>query len=471
MNRSTIAAIATPIGSAGIGIIRISGLGAFSIASSVFRKSISGSAATTAFSSQPVAAFQSHHLYHGYIVDPDSERILDEVLLSVMRLPHSYTREDIVEINSHSGSIILRNILNLTLKMGARLAEPGEFTKRAFINGRIDLTQAESVMDIITARSDKALEIAATHLGGKLKAQIEHIREFLLQILTEMEAAIDFPEDSREVVGPDKIIAAIENHALVPLQSLVEQYFNAHIFRDGLVLAVVGKPNVGKSSLMNRLIQKDRVIVSAIPGTTRDFIEEAANIHGIPIVIADTAGLHETDDPVEVMGIKKTREYIDSADLILFVIDASHSLTDADYHIYETIKEKKALLVLNKSDLVKNDFHLDKPDSWNKIPASTISALYDRGIDQLRNLIAMVSMDDFKLDVHDTIVPNVRHKSLLDRSLEAVTSAVSSLHSQTPVELITIDIQQALTSLGEIIGMTVKEDVLDQIFSRFCIGK
>ncbi|MFC1799153.1 tRNA uridine-5-carboxymethylaminomethyl(34) synthesis GTPase MnmE, partial [Thermodesulfobacteriota bacterium] len=338
MDSSTIAAIATPIGSAGIGIIRISGPDAFAIAASIFRKTKTESGTKKDSGFRVGSALKSHQLHHGYIVDPEDGRLLDEVLLSAMKAPHSYTREDVVEINSHSGTVILKNILALAVKMGARFAEPGEFTKRAYLNGRIDLTQAEAVMDMITARTDKSLEMAAAHLTGEFKAQVQSMRETLLQIITDIEAVIDFPEDIDDLQASELVLEKLTKQMLTPLHKLVEHYHHAHVLRDGLVLAVVGKPNVGKSSLMNRLLRKERVIVSSVPGTTRDFIEETANIHGIPIVIADTAGLHETEDPVEVMGIQKTREYIDSADLILFVVDSSAPLTDADRLIFDTIK-------------------------------------------------------------------------------------------------------------------------------------
>ena len=471
MDHSTIVAIATPFGSAGIGIIRISGSKALPIAASIFCKTGQAACFVNGAGSEPREALKSHQLYHGHIVDPDNGRILDEVLVSAMFAPHSYTREDVVEINSHSGAIVLKNILDLVLKKGARLAEPGEFTKRAFVNGRIDLTQAEAVIDVINARTDKALEIATVHLKGDLKDRIESIREVLLRSLTEIEAAIDFPEDVGEILEPETAADTLRERVMAPLKTLVEQYLNAHILRDGMVLAVVGRPNVGKSSLMNRLIRKERVIVSPIPGTTRDFIEETLNIHGIPTVIADTAGLHATKDPIEVIGIKKTEEYINNADLILFMVDASCSLSEEDYNIYETVREKNMILVLNKSDLVKDGVFLEKPQAWRISPSVTISALYDRGLDKLKDQIATSSMGDFKLEGRNTIIPNLRHKLAIDRSIKAIAAAVEGIQTHTPFELVAIDIKAAVASLGEIVGITVKEDILDQIFSRFCIGK
>ncbi len=471
MSFSTIAAIATPIGSAGIGIIRISGENAITIAQSVFRKPITDKDNASALSLKAIKGFESHHLYHGFIVDPQSGLMIDEVLLSVMQAPHSYTREDVVEINSHSGSVLLGKILDLVLMQGARMADPGEFTKRAFINGRIDLTQAEAVMDIITARTDKALEVATTHLRGDFKVQIESMRDILLQISTDLEAAIDFPDDVGDVYEPDVMIHHIEKHIIVPLRRLLDHYQHAHIFRDGLVLAVVGKPNVGKSSLMNRLLQKDRVIVSEIPGTTRDYIEETANIHGIPIIIADTAGLHETEDPVEAMGIMKTREYISGADLILFVIDASCPLSEADYLIYDAVKDKNVILVFNKSDLYPSDADFERPETWTRLPQTIISARYGGGLDELKCLIATIATGDSKLDVRNTIVPNLRHKQALDRCYEAVSAVLEGMRTQLSVDLIALDLRDAVAALDEIIGLRTKDWILDQIFNRFCIGK
>ena len=471
MDRSTIAAIATPVGSAGIGIIRISGPDALPIASSIFRRSgpVSGALNPAGQKSAPLP--ESHRLTHGHVVDPETDRILDEVLLAIMVAPHSYTREDVAEINSHSGLVVLKNILELVLSRGARLAEPGEFTKRAFINGRIDLTQAEAVMDVVNARSDKALEIATAHLKGEFKLRVESIRDFLLDLLVQMEAAIDFPEDVGEIFEPAAVLAGLRDKAITPLEHLLRQYLQAHILRDGLVLAVAGRPNVGKSSLMNRLVQKDRVIVSAEPGTTRDFVEESLNIHGIPIIIADTAGLHETQDPVEVIGIQRTQAYIDSADLILFVVDGSCHLTKEDYYIYDTLRGKHVILVSNKSDLVGGVAPLEIPESWNKLPSVSVSALYGHNLEQLKELIASVSMGDFKLESRNTIVPNLRHKLALERCVAALESAVKGIEDQIPTELIAIDLSEAIDQLGEIIGLTARKDVLDQIFSRFCIGK
>ncbi|MBW1835955.1 MAG: tRNA uridine-5-carboxymethylaminomethyl(34) synthesis GTPase MnmE [Deltaproteobacteria bacterium] len=469
MHAATIAAIATPPGSGGIGIIKISGKDALSIAGSIFRKP--GEPAYGSHDSCNRPCFNSHHLYYGHIVCPEKGRIIDEVLLAAMLSPCSYTREDVVEIHSHSGFVVLSTILELVLQKGARLAEPGEFTKRAYINGRIDLTQAEAVIDIIHAKTHKALEIATNQITGGMRLRVESIRDTLMGILAEIEAAIEFPDDVGGNMDSAATLQILQRDVLDPLRDLLDTYKNIHMLRDGLKLIVVGRPNVGKSSLMNRLIQKDRVIVTPFPGTTRDLIEEALNIRGVPFIVADSAGLHESDDPIEVIGIQKTHEHIDRSDLILFIVDASCSLSREDFKIYEKIEHKRMILVINKSDLVEEGFNFDIPDSWNGIPSIKTSALYNWGLEELKDLIAKISIGGEDLNTRNAIIPNLRHKLALDRSLQAAVAGVEGIDGGLPAELIAIDFQEAIESLGEIIGTTAREDVLDQIFSRFCIGK
>ena len=469
MHTPTIAAIATPPGSGGIGIIKISGKDALSIAGSIFRKPGEPPSGSDDSCNRP--CFNTHHLYYGHIVCPEKGRIIDEVLLAVMLSPCSYTREDVVEIHSHSGLVVLSAILELVVQKGARLAEPGEFTRRAYINGRIDLTQAEAVIDIILAKTHKSLEIATNQITGGMRLRVESIRDSLMGILAEIEASIDFPDDVGENMDSTAIIRILQRDVLDPLRDLLDTYKNVRILRDGLKLIVVGRPNVGKSSLMNRLIQKDRVIVTPFPGTTRDLIEETLNIRGVPFIVTDSAGLHESDDPIEVIGIQKTHEHIDRSDLILFMVDASCSLSRGDFKIYEKIEHKRVILVINKSDLVDEGFNFDIPESWNGITSINTSALYNRGLEELKDLIVEISIGGGDLNTRNAIVPNLRHKLALDRSLQAVLAGVEGIDGSLPAELIAVDFQEAIESLGEITGTTAREDVLDQIFNRFCIGK
>ncbi len=465
MTFTTIAAIATPIGKGGIGIIKLSGPEAIPIVAAVFQKSGS-SASTPPF----CESFESHRIYHGRIVDPGNGQVIDEVLVSVMKAPRSYTREDIVEINAHGGQLVLSAILELVLSKGARLAEPGEFTKRAFLNGRIDLTRAEGVIDIITARTQKALQIASDQLKGGLGDTIGSIRETLLASIAEIEAEIDFPEDVGELSVAENIRFRLETEVLAPMVRLLNGYFSAHIYRDGVKLAVVGRPNVGKSSLVNRLIQKDRVIVTPIPGTTRDLIEESLEIHGVPVTITDTAGLHATDDPVEVIGIEKTRACIRDADLVFFLVDAGAPLTGADFEIYDTLEGKPALLIINKMDLLADPNHFQMPVRW-KIPSVMTSALYNQGIEQLKALFAKTFIRNGGGGEQHRTVPNLRHKMLLESGVKAVESALKGFEERVPEALIAIDLKQGIDALDEIIGKGLRPTILDEIFSRFCIGK
>jgi len=476
MENSTIAAIATPGGRGGIGIIKISGSQALPIAAALFASAASPPSAIPAAragagSRQPVGGFNSHRIYFGHIIDPGSRLVVDEVLLSVMRAPRSYTREDVVEINAHGGQVAVNAILELVLKQGARLAEPGEFTKRAFLNGRIDLTQAEAVIDIINARTDKALQVAAAQVHGTLSKPVTEIRQYLIELLTRTEAGIDFPDDVDEIIDPAAAIFEIDHSAIQPLQRLIQQHDDGNVLRDGLKVAVVGRPNVGKSSLLNCLVKKERVIVTAVPGTTRDTVEEAVNINGFPIILADTAGLHDTHDPIETIGIEKTIENVAGADLVLLMVEAHRGVSEGDYKIFERFRSKPVLVVINKIDLVGNGQAVEIPADWAPCNCVRISALYDRGMDALRAQIIATAFGETPIDHTAGIVPNLRQKRLLDDSLQAARAIRHEFNNGQPMELIAIHLQDAVDALGQILGTTIKVDVLDQIFSRFCIGK
>ena len=471
----TIAAIATPVGRGGIGIVKISGNNAFLLAQTIFRPSKNDPDAKAVKRGQDPGnrplEFETHRLYYGRIVDPDNGQLLDEVLLSAMRAPHTYTREDVVEINAHGGAVVLHAILRLVLNHGARLAEPGEFTRRAFLNGRIDLTQAEAVIDVINARTQKNLELAATQLTGKLKDQVVKVRNQLVALLTNVEAAIDFPEEVEDLVDPEKTGKALQNEVLLPLKSLIRNYIDAHVFRDGISVAVVGRPNVGKSSLLNQLVKKDRAIVTEMPGTTRDIIEETLNLQGIPVIVSDTAGVHPTENPIEKIGIEKTLAHVNGSDLVLFVIEAHCPLGPDDQLIYEKIDSKRIIMVVNKIDLVNAESATTLPEHWQFDDQVHISALYDRGIDQLKEKIILLAGGKTPLDFNKMVVPNLRHKLLLETSLAASEAVIEELQNGTPGDLVAIHLQEAIDALGVISGDNVKVDVLDEIFSRFCVGK
>ena len=471
----TIAAIATPSGRGGIGIIKISGAKSFPIASTIFRpghsrlNSVDDSGGK---SHRPVPLkFESHRIYYGHIVDPIKEILLDEVLVSAMAAPQTYTREDVVEINAHGGAVALHAILKLVLDNGARMAEPGEFTRRAFLNGRIDLTQAEAVIDIINARTQKNLELATGQISGRLQRILVSARSTVTDILTRVEAAIDFPEDVGELIEPERTAKILEKDVVQSLKRLIRYYIDAHVFRDGLSVAVVGRPNVGKSSLLNQLVKKDRAIVTPIPGTTRDIIEETLNMEGIPVIISDTAGVHETENPVERIGIEKTLEHVNGSDLVLFMIEANNPLGAADHQIYEQIKSKPVFVVLNKIDLTQETDETPIPDTWSYDAHLRISALYDRGIDLLRDKMVEWAAGENPVDLAEAIVPNLRHKLLLEKTLAAAEASVEELRKGTSSDLVAIHLQEAIGTLGEITGDSAKIDVLDQIFSQFCVGK
>jgi tRNA modification GTPase len=499
MENDTIAAISTPIGSGGIGIIKMSGKNALSIATSIFKRSsnrsrnistsepkqrahsplltesLAGELETASnpfcrsFHTACGGELQSHRLYHGNIINPENEKPIDEVLLSVMKAPHSYTKEDVVEINVHSGLVVLRTILDLVLSKGVRLAEPGEFTKRAFLNGRIDLTQAEAVIDLINAKSGKALEIANAQAGGELRFYIQDIIKALTDILIKIDAAIDFPEDVG-IVDSKTAICTIEREIIKTLKKLIAGYDEGHVLREGLRVVIAGRPNVGKSSLMNQLLKKEHAIVTAVPGTTRDILEETLIISGIHTIITDTAGLHDSDDPVETIGMKKTREKIKGADIVLFMVDAVTPFIKTDYDIYEIIKERPVILVINKIDLVSKDFDIKTNDEIKMVPVARISALYNIGVDSLKEIIKNIFENKTNHYTSD-IIPNIRQKMALEKSSDSIVLFVNGLQSGLPFEIVSIDLKEAIESLKEVLGLKIKDDILDQIFSRFCVGK
>ncbi len=472
MERSTIAAISTPPGTGGIGIIKISGPSALSIGKRIFHKK---GPFRRAFDDKPAKydnpeiSFQPHRFYYGHIIDPDTDQLIDEVLILFMKAPASYTREDVIEIHSHAGHAVLQAILNLVLNSGSKIAQPGEFTRRAFLNGRIDLTQAEAVMDIINAKSKGALGIAAAQIKGELKQSIIATKKELLKIQALCEAFIDFPDDMDEDFETRDIIAQLQTRVQNPLKELILNYESGHLIREGIKIAIIGKPNVGKSSLMNRLLNKERVLVTDIPGTTRDMIEENLNIHGITVILTDTAGLHQTNDPVEVMGIKKTDEYIKNADLIIFMKDASESVDENDNRIYKKIKHKKHIIVRNKIDIATTD---DSKNSQQKVRNEiNVSVLKNSGITELKRMIFQAASENAQFETAHKIVPNLRQKKLIEDACRYVKAAILSMKKDEFLDLILFEIKDAVESLNQVLGISIRENIQNKIFEQFCIGK
>lgn len=468
MKSTTIAAISTPFGNGGIGIIRLSGNRSVPIASSLFQRSQKNDHTGVA---KEKAQLASHRFYHGKIIDPETQEAIDEILFVVMRSPRSYTREDVVEIHSHSGPVVMGKIYEQVLAAGATMAEPGEFTKRAFINGRIDLTQAEAVADIIEAKSGMALKVANRQLAGGLSEKITNIKETLLETQALLEVTIDFSDDVLDDYHRRTVEGQLKEGVIKRIEKLLGDYEQDHFYRDGVKMAVIGRPNVGKSSLMNCLINKDRSIVTAIPGTTRDVIEEMLHIKGLPVIIMDTAGLHEARGEVEKIGIKKTRQSIQDADIILFMVDNSQPLYPEDLAIYSEIADKNHLVIKNKIDLVSDDKEFSSPERWEQHPCVKISALKGMHIDKLKHMIWTVIVGDDGANREVSIVPNLRHKKGLEKCLVASKRARGALMEGSPDEMVAADIQEAIVRLDSLLGEQHRTDVLDQVFNRFCIGK
>ena len=470
MNTTTVAAVATPSGFGGIGIVKITGPEAIRIAQRIFRKKCPD---TTDLPAQNAENFESHRLHYGVIIDPQNGRTVDEVLLAVMKAPYSYTREDVVEIQAHAGPVALQAVMEIVLAAGAQMAEAGEFTRRAFINGRIDLTQAEAVIDIINAKSETALTAASVQLSGRFKEKIETIKAELENSYAVIEAGIDFPDEVDDALNRTDVTDRLQEDVIGPIHELLQQHESMRYFKDGISLAIIGKPNVGKSSLLNCLLQQERAIVTEKPGTTRDVISERLNINGIPIEILDTAGIHRTCDRIENIGIQKARDCIDTADIVLFVIDASQPVDHEDLYISNQIDPNHSILVYNKIDLLVN-----ATQPWSQAPADwddrfrvAISAKFGDGLEQLKKTVVQLTVGHINNTARTPIIPNLRHKQLLEFCLESLNTVCSGIDTQQPMELIAIDLKAAIGALEDLLGVRVRTDILDQIFQQFCIGK
>jgi tRNA modification GTPase len=452
----TIAAISTPLGEAGIGIVRLSGPLACAITRRLFRPH------------RPRPTWQSHRLSLGHIVDPQGE-IIDEVMVSLMRAPYTYTREDVVEINCHSGYGVLRRILDLALAAGARLARPGEFTLRAFLSGRLDLTQAEAVLEVIRARTETHLQVAAAHLHGGLGRRLTRVRQDLLDLLAQVEAALDFPEEAGEL--PPASVKEGLDLQLRTLKALADSYKAGRLLREGLLVVIAGRPNVGKSSLLNRLLDMERAIVTEIPGTTRDLVEESITLGGVVVRFSDTAGLRPAQDRVEELGIERTRERLRQADLVLYLVDVSAPIAPEDNAALTELAGQPGLVVINKIDLEPklSEDELSGRTTW---PLTKISAKTGQGIEALREEIVAQALGG-GLKVEGEVITQVRHQEHLRQCLAYLDQSHDLLaaYEPPPWELVALELAAAIHELGEITGEEVGEAILDRIFGQFCLGK
>jgi tRNA modification GTPase len=455
--QDTIAAIATPVGEGAVAIVRVSGPDAERIAAGVFVRGAGKN-----------GKLASHRLYHGRIQDPGSRKFLDEVLLAVMRKPRSYTGEDIVEVYCHGGAFVVRRVLELVLARGARHAEPGEFTKRAFLNGRIDLAQAEAVLDIIQARTETGVELAVNQASGELSQWVHELRECLLDILVQVEAAIDFPEEEIEFLQQPELIRKIDS-LRSKIGEIIATYDWGRILRDGARVCICGRPNVGKSSLLNALLGEQRVIVTPVPGTTRDVIEEAINLDGLPVVLWDTAGIRMAEDQVEKLGVELSLAHVEKSDAAIVVLDGSEKITEDDLRCMSSTKSKKRLIVLNKNDL---PLVVDVGELSQAVSGAAlfrVSAKNGKGLDELKQSLRELLLN--KEVEAPVVLTNLRHRAALAASDAALTDAVSALQCGNAPELVAVNLQEAKERLEEIFGKMTTDDILERIFNNYCIGK
>ncbi len=452
----TIAAISTAYGEGGIGIIRISGENSLNILNRIFK---------------PVSKkIESRKMIYGNIVEPSSNKIIDEVLCVYMKGPKTYTAEDVVEINCHGSIVSLKKTLEIVLQNGARLAEPGEFTKRAFLNGRLDLSQAEAVIDLIKAKSEKTFDVALNQLEGKFSEQIKLLRKKIVDILVNIAVNIDYPDEDIEQLTYSNLSESLKE-VYLEINKMIDSAETGRMIKEGLNVAIIGKPNVGKSSLMNSLLKENRAIVTEIPGTTRDTIEEMLTIRGIPVRLTDTAGIRETEDIIEKIGIEKSKESFNNADLIILMVDCSTSLNSEDLKIIEHVDNRNVILVFNKLDL---DCKINKEEVTSLIPNATIveaSIATDMGIDKIENSIEELVYGGKVTQKDSLLVTNVRHKNLLVEANRSINDALEMTKNEEALEFIEIDVNSAYELLGEIIGETVQEDIINEVFARFCLGK
>ncbi len=454
----TIAAIATPPGTGGIGIIRISGPLALAILRALFKPS------------RPHPFFKSHTLYYGTVCDRNGT-VLDEVLAVYMQAPHTYTREDVVEVHSHGSYLVLQAILAQVLHHGARAAGPGEFTKRAFLAGRIDLTQAEAVIDLLRAQTDTGRQLAVGQMQGHLLRRIEGIRQGLIAILAVLEVAIDFPDDDVEIIDKGRLLAQLQDQVEDRLVELIKMARQGKIIREGVNIVIAGLPNVGKSSLLNALLQEDRALVAPVPGTTRDTVEETISIGGIPARLVDTAGIRDAAGSVEELGIQRARQKVREADLVLFLVDAARPLTAQDLDLYASLGEADRLVVLNKIDLAGRQQTTTPAQAFPGVCPVRISARHHQGLADLEAAIYKKIAGEQALQERNPCAPNIRHQAVLEKVLAASRRIHQALDAGVTADLVAVEVLAALDDLGDIVGLTTPDEVLDKIFADFCIGK
>lgn len=455
----TIAAIST--GSAGaIGIVRMSGSESITLADSIFQ------------SKNHVSLLdkKSHTISYGYIIDKNTNNVIDEVLVTVMKAPNTYTKEDIVEINCHGGMVVLQKILETVLNSGARLAEPGEFTKRSFLNGRIDLSQAEAVIDLIQSKTDIARQSAVNQLGGSLHQKVSTMRSKLLDMIAAIEAAIDYPEHDIEQDTYSEMEQKTKE-ILAEMEQLLKNADKGKIIREGIQTVIIGKPNVGKSSLLNWFLEEERAIVTDVAGTTRDTVEEYVNIEGIPMKIVDTAGIRQTSDVVEKIGVEKSKEYAQKADLILLLLDASRPLEQEDQEILSFVKDKKTIILLNKMDLEQKLTEQQLQPYAENTKIITVSVKTNKGLEEFVQHLKNLFFEGEMISAEDGLLGNVRHKNALYKAKQAMQNALQTITTRMPEDFISMDLQEANSALGEITGDTVDEEIIDRIFTKFCLGK
>ncbi|HCZ1964052.1 TPA: tRNA uridine-5-carboxymethylaminomethyl(34) synthesis GTPase MnmE [Staphylococcus aureus] len=459
MDLDTITSISTPMGEGAIGIVRLSGPQAVEIADKLYK------------GKHLLNDVPSHTINYGHIIDPESKEVVEEVMVSVLRAPKTFTREDIIEINCHGGILTINRVLELTMTYGARMAEPGEFTKRAFLNGRIDLSQAEAVMDFIRSKTDRASKVAMNQIEGRLSDLIKKQRQSILEILAQMEVNIDYPEYDDVEDATTEFLLEQSKEIKQEINRLLDTGAQGKIMREGLSTVIVGKPNVGKSSMLNNLIQDNKAIVTEVAGTTRDVLEEYVNVRGVPLRLVDTAGIRETEDIVEKIGVERSRKALSQADLILFVLNNNEALTQEDYTLYEVVKNEDVIVIVNKMDLEQNIDINEVKDMIGDTPLIQTSMLKQEGIDELEIQIRDLFFGGEVQNQDMTYVSNSRHISLLKQARQTIQDAIDAAESGVPMDMVQIDLTRTWEILGEIIGETASDELIDQLFSQFCLGK